>query len=84
MEQDKEFFASLQNLPQNERMAKMMQYFADNPPLPSMMPPRPPGQAGTGFNGFQASGGVPPIPPPDVRRAFEQAMVNGMKAAGVQ
>jgi hypothetical protein len=93
VQQDREFFGSLKDLSPADRMPKMMQYFAQNPPPPWMLPPRPPGggqqggpggQGGNGFNGFQGNGGVPPILPPDARRPFEQAIINGMKAAGGQ
>jgi hypothetical protein len=89
MQQDREFFASLQNLPQSERMAKMMEHFMENPPPPRMMPPMPqggmpPGSGGGGFNGFQANGGVPPILPPDQRQPVEQSIVNMMRGAANQ
>lgn len=89
MQHDREFFASLQNLPQSERMAKMMEHFMENPPPPGMMPPMPPGgmppgSGGGGFNGFQGNGGVPPILPPDQRQPIEQSIVNMMRGAGNQ
>ena len=93
MQEDRQFFAYIQNVPQAQRMPLIMQHFMENPPPPGMYPtPPPPGAGGgpngpgggNGFNGFQASGGVPPILPPDARRPFEQAIINGMRAAGVQ
>ena len=93
VQEDRQFFASIQNIPQNQRMATIMQHFADNPPPPGLYPtPPPPGAGGgpgngpgggNGGGGFGGNGGVPPIPPPDVRRPFEQAIINGMRAAGV-
>jgi hypothetical protein len=89
MQDDKVFFASIQNLPPDERMAKTMAHFMDNPPPPGMFPPPPPpgsgGGGGGGFGGgFQASGGVPPIPPPAARRIFEQGYISAMQGAAPQ
>jgi len=88
MREDKDFFASVQNLPETERREKVQQHFAENPPPfgPPGPPGPPPGGAGGGPGGpgGPGDGGAPHIPPPEVRRGMDQGLVNSMKNAGGQ
>jgi hypothetical protein len=97
---NKDFFASVQNLPQSDRQQKIQEHFAQNPPPPGMPfpgpPPGGPAPGGSPGPGGPGNGGGPPggpggpggggmhIPPPDVRRGMDQGLVNAMKSSGIQ
>jgi hypothetical protein len=74
MKQDRDFAASIQNLPEAERREKMQEHFSENPPPPGLPFPGP---------GGPDDGGAPHIPPPDVRRGMDQGLVNSMNNAGI-
>jgi hypothetical protein len=57
MKQGREFFASVQNLPDAERWQKMQQHFMQNPPPPGMPFPGPPGGGPPGPGGSPPPGG---------------------------
>jgi hypothetical protein len=74
IQQEKDFFVSLQNLPPEDRMSQMMQHFRDNP-LPAVLQPPAAGQNGGAQGGF-GTDGVPTIQPPEVRRGLEKMFAN--------
>lgn len=96
---NKDFFASVQNLPQADRWQKMQEHFAQNPPPPGMpFPGPPPGGGGPPGPGGSPPPGGPPggpggpgggpggfggVPPPGVRHGMDQGLVNQMKEQGI-
>src|SRR5271166_5655805 len=76
MQQQKDFFASVQSLPDDQKQQKMMEHFSQNPP--------PPGMPFPGGPGGQPGHGNIHVPPPEVRRGMDQGLVNAMKNGGFQ
>jgi hypothetical protein len=60
IQEDKDFFASVQTLPDTERQQKVMEHFAQNPPPPGMPFPGP-GGGPPGLGG--GAGGPGPVGP---------------------
>jgi hypothetical protein len=99
MKDTKDFFASVQNMPQADRWQKMQEHFAQNPPPPGMPfqgppgpppggngsppPGGPPGGPGGGGGPGGPGGGGPRVPDPEERHGMDQGLVNAMKAAGI-
>jgi len=78
---DRAFFESLQNLPEDQRRAKLEEYFEQNPP-PQGFDPGAPSVRGPGAGGDPANGDAVPIPPPDVRHSLDQQVANAQKPLG--
>jgi hypothetical protein len=87
MAEDRKFFDSIHDLPEEERRLKMREHFAQNPPpFPPNgdgrpMPPSggegPPGGDGRGSDPF-GKGGMH-LPPPEVRRSMDQQIANAQR-----
>jgi len=74
IEQDRNFFASIQNLPEEEHRKKVAEYLAQNPPPPGFDPANGgPDFAGSGWPGDK---GAFPIPPPSERRSLDRQVAN--------
>lgn len=87
MAEDRKFFDSIRDLPEEQRSQKMQEHFAQNsppsPPNGDGQPIPPPGGAGSeGGNGpgpeSFGKGGMH-LPPPGVRRSMDQQIVNAQK-----
>jgi hypothetical protein len=68
IKESKDFFASVQNMPQSDRWQKMQEHFAQNPPPPGMPfpgpgPGGPPGSSGTDGGPGPGPGGPGGGPP---------------------
>lgn len=88
MRKDQAFFASLRDLPQDQRQQKIQEYLAKNPPQfpPQFDGPPPtgaPGQNGEHGPGFDDPGQRPMhLPPPEVRHSMDQQIANTQKQGG--
>ena len=83
MDKDRIFFASLRNLPEEQRRQKIADYFAENPAPPGFDPANGgPGIGGPGGPGGPEDGGAFPIPPPAERRSLDQQVANSQKMGG--
>jgi len=58
MQQQKDFFASVQNLPDDQKQQKMMEHFSQNPPPPGMPFRDPGGSPDAGPDGSPPGGGA--------------------------
>lgn len=89
MQQDQEFFATLQALPPEQRRQKMEEHLAQNPP--PFLPPPPtdggpppmPGPGGGGGPGGPENGPMH-LPSPSVRHDLDRQIANSQRKAGGQ
>jgi len=80
LEKDRIFFASLRNLPEEQRRQKIAEYFAQNPPPPGFDPTNGgAGIGGPGGPGGPEDGGAFPIPPPAERRSLDQQVADSQR-----
>ena len=83
MTEDRIFFDSIRDLPEEQRRQKMQEHFAQSPPAfppnadGTLMPPPDGEGVGTGPNPF-GKGGMH-LPPPGVRRSMDQQIANAQK-----
>jgi len=76
MQADRAFFETLRGLPEEERRAKMEEYFAQNPPPPGFDPGAFPPAGGSGPGGVPGDGAPMHLPPPAIRHAMDQQIAN--------
>lgn len=92
MQKDQEFFATLQDLPPDQRRQKMEEHLAQNPP-PFLPPPPvdggpsggggPPPMPGPGGPGGPGNGPMH-LPSPSVRHDLDKQIANSQRKAGGQ
>jgi hypothetical protein len=78
MKEDRAFFESLHDLPEEQRRKKVEEHFAQNPQPPGFGP----GGPGVGGPGDIENGEPIHLPPPDVRRSMDQEFADLQKTPG--